>query len=127
MYGGYYNWTAATAGTGTSAFTSGDTTNSICPKNWSLPSQVNFETLVSKYPGLTLLNPPTNMVRAGITVTNCDVFNCQQGGGSYYWSSTASAYNFAYRLITDATDDSFYVNYGGGGKVSGLSVRCISR
>ena len=117
---------AATAGAGSSKFASGEVTTSICPKNWRLPTKSEFDTLVEKYPKLTLFDAPASMVRGGITVIDCDVFNCTQGGGSYYWSSTVSASGFAYRLITDSADENFYVNYGGGGKVSGLSVRCIA-
>ena len=35
--GTYYNWLAATAGTGTNSFSSGNTTDSICPAGWQLP------------------------------------------------------------------------------------------
>ena len=35
--GTYYNWQAATAGTGTKSVTSGTMTDSICPAGWQLP------------------------------------------------------------------------------------------
>jgi uncharacterized protein (TIGR02145 family) len=41
----YYNWFAATAGTGTSAMTSGNATDSICPKNWRLPIGGEYATV----------------------------------------------------------------------------------
>lgn len=37
LAGNYYQWNAATAGTG-GAITSGNAAGSICPKNWKLPS-----------------------------------------------------------------------------------------
>ncbi len=36
-YGGYYNWYAATAESGTYAMASGDPSDSICPAGWQLP------------------------------------------------------------------------------------------
>ena len=36
--GVYYNWYAATAGTGLWSMTSGEASDSICPKGWQLPS-----------------------------------------------------------------------------------------
>lgn len=38
LAGNYYQWNAATAGTGGDVIGSGDATGSICPKNWELPS-----------------------------------------------------------------------------------------
>lgn len=36
--GNYYNWYAATAGTGTNSVTFGNASSSICPKGWKLPT-----------------------------------------------------------------------------------------
>lgn len=61
---GYYNWYATTAESGTYAMTSGNATDSICPKGWQLP--VNSTGSGSSAEGHTdksyskLLKDPTN-------------------------------------------------------------------
>ena len=48
-YGYYYNWYAATAGTGTCSMSSGNATASICPKGWRLPTGGSSGGLTVRY------------------------------------------------------------------------------
>ena len=121
-YGTYYSWYAATAGTGTYS-TSTDGANapsSICPKGWRLPtggSSGEFQTLYNNYKSYALMQGDPAFVLSGVNTGG-------QGGGGYYWSSTAFANGFAYGLamynsrVYPATYG--YKNYG-------YSVRCVAR
>ncbi len=48
-YGAYYNWYAATAGTGNSSLASGKASASICPKGWKLPAANITDTSNQEY------------------------------------------------------------------------------
>ena len=124
-YGAYYNWYAATAGTGTQGMSSGDATSSICPKGWRLPtggSSGEFQTLYGKYNTSALMrdaNGP-NFILAGRRNGSSTDYASTRG---YYWSSTASSNNRAYSL---------YLNSSGvyptnvDLKYLGYTVRCIA-
>ena len=122
--GGLYNWYTATAGTGTQSMSSGNTTNSICPKGWRLPtggSSGEFQTLYNNYNSLSALrSSPVNLTLSG------DVGNSTPyGRGSYgrYWSSTAHSSGNAYLIYLAASN--VYPAYNIG-TYFGFSVRCVA-
>ena len=122
-YGGYYTWYAATAGEGTSSMSSGNTSHSICPKGWTLPTSDQITALTSQYNSTTKdSNPPNFGVYAGY----CDEGGCPRNQGSYgrWWSSTANASDYAYVLNAYSSD--FYLN-NNHSKGVGYSVRCVAR
>ena len=114
--GNYYQWSAATAG-----YTStGESTQSICPKGWKLPNQSQFQALIDS--GLTTsnrMNAPYFLVRGGQLAGNLLYFAGSQG---YYWSSISNG----------SLNASFLALYGGtthvsnGNRSLGFPVRCIA-
>ena len=124
-YGGFYTWYAATAGAGTQAMSSGNTSVSICPKGWKLPTggdNGEFKTLYNNYNSSSvLISNPVNLTFSGYARSSS---RDDQGSAGYYWSSTArSGDGAAYVLflgrasVQPATISS---------KHYGLSVRCIA-
>ena len=124
--GGYYTWYTATAGTGTQALsTQGqNTTVSICPKGWRLPTGGNsgeFQTLYNNYPSSSALrSDPVNLILSGFMRSSS---RYHQGSRGYYWSSTVYSSNGAYGLILSASS---IVPLNNGDKYVGFSVRCIA-
>ena len=127
-YGGFYNWYTATAGTGTySLSTNGhNTTASICPKGWRLPTSGNsnsdFQVLYNNYNSSSALRSnPVNLTLSGYVESSS---RRNQGSSGYYWSSTVDLNNLAYNLYlgTSYVYPAFYYN-----KYYGFSVRCIAR
>ena len=125
--GGFYTWYTATAGTGTrSLSTNGqNTTVSICPKGWRLPTgggDGEFQALYNNYPSFSALRSnPVNLTLSG-GVRSGSRYN--QGSVGLYWSSTVYSSYGAYYLYLNASDvnPANYVN-----KYNGHSVRCIVR
>ena len=125
--GGFYTWYTATAGTGTTALTVNgqNTTASICPKGWRLPTSGDngeFKILDSNYSSSSALRSnPVNLTLSGV------VHNSSRGGqgiGGFHWSSTVYSSGRAYGLylaISHARPDDY------DGKENGYSVRCIAR
>ena len=126
-YGGFYTWYAATAGTGTQSLsTQGqNTTVSICPKGWRLPTGGNngeFEVLYDNYYSSSALRSnPINLTLSGNVA-----ISSRGGQGSYgeYWSSTVYSSGGAYDLSLNASNAGFASYYD---KTNGFSVRCIAR
>ena len=121
-YGGYYTWYAATAGEGTSSMSSGNTSHSICPKGWTLPSSDQITALTSQYDKTTKNSNPPNF---GIYPGYCDETGCprDQGSRGRWWSSTAYDSDLAYLLYANSSTfrrDDFNKGYG-------YSVRCVAR
>ena len=132
--GNYYNWYAATAGTGTSSMTSSDATASICPKGWRLPSNSgtkSYYNLITTTYGLASSSAGSLALRANPLNFNLsgyyeyyfgDMFN--RGLGGRYWSSTAySSATNAYYLTFDMSTINPQSNYYKG---LGCSVRCVA-
>ena len=124
LIGNFYQWNAATAGTGRTTSDYANATDSICPKGWRLPisrSGREFDTLVGDLDSTTITQAPYYFNPSG-----------QVGSGSLrkagyrgdYWSSTqypsiGGAYNLYFR--SGYVDPSAsYVRY------AGLSVRCLA-
>ncbi len=123
-YGGYYTWYTATADTGTQSMSSGNTTVSICPKGWRLPTSENsgeFKTLYDNYKSsLALRSNPVNFTFSGL-VGSSSLGN--QGSSGNYWSSTVNSNYGAYTLYLGASH--VYPTYGDN-KYLGFSIRCIA-
>ena len=125
-YGNYYNWYAATAGTGTCAMASGNATDSICPKGWRLPTGVSysgeFARLSVRYgSSATNLLSETGpaLVLSGYRSRSS---TSDQGDYGYYWSSTVLSDSYARSLYlgSSSVNTSYGVN-----KQRGSSVRCL--
>ncbi len=116
LVGNYYQWSAATAGyTGTS-----QSTQSICPKGWTLPSQSQFQALNNNgLSGSNFMNAPYYLLRGGFLGSSSLV---SAGSGGFYWSSTPVSSSYSYYL------DFFsgYVGTAGIVRYYGLSVRCVA-
>ncbi|MBO7699079.1 fibrobacter succinogenes major paralogous domain-containing protein [Candidatus Saccharibacteria bacterium] len=126
-YGTYYNWYAATAGTGTYETSTDGTSvaNSICPRGWRLPtggSSGEFQTLYGYYSSASaMMSSPVNFVLSGYRNGSSTY---DQGSYGYYWSSTAFSSNYAYSLYLSSS----YVNPADfDNKYRGLTVRCVAR
>ena len=116
--GNYYQWSAATAGyTGTS-----QSTQSICPKGWTLPSERQFRTLFDN--GLSnsnYMNAPYYLLRGGCLFYGSSLHGA--GSDGYYWSSTPDGSSDAYIL----SFGTLIIQAGSGGyRYSGFSVRCVA-
>ena len=132
LAGNYYQWNAATAGTGGSDVTIQyqDATDSICPKGWRLPSSGDSDDTNDFY-GLTtgtdatmgeiLAEAPYYFIPAG-WVNSGSLNDAGYVGG--HWSSTADSSTDAYSLGFDFmnVNPSMRSNRG-----SGWSVRCLAR
>ncbi len=130
--GNYYQWSAATAGyTGTI-----QSTQSICPAGWTLPSVPQFRALISS--GLSssnFMNAPYYLLCGG-NLYNSSLDATESLGR--YWSSTPDSSGSAYHLLF-FPDTSVGSEGGVGGIIDGgvdvyqdisryygLSVRCIA-
>ena len=120
-YGYWYNYYAATAGTA-----SNDIAGSICPKNWTLPSDEQFDGILSTYRtyangyGQQLIAPPFDMSYAGRWANNS-----AQSIGSYgfYWSNSYNSGLYGGGLLLEnsyASTYSFEIQ-------NGYTVRCVAR
>ena len=123
--GGFYNWYTATAGTGTRSMSSGNTTVSICPKGWRLPTigyAGDFKILYDNYnPSSALRSNPVNLTLSGYVSSNS---RNSQGSVGFYWSSAVASKYYAYYLSLDASNVDPANNTN---KFNGFSVRCIAR
>ena len=135
--GYYYNWYAATAGTGTASMASGDATGSICPKGWRLPANYtsdpdkSYGSITDKYLGFyvntsgnyvaTMEAIPLQFLRAGY----CGGGTFHLGGADgFYWSSTASAAASGYHLRYSTSGT---YPQRSTAKYNGFSVRCVAQ
>lgn len=113
-YGSYYNYMAASAGTATSSVTSGEISQDICSKNWHLPSESQYATLVKNPAGFT-------MVHTG------EYWNGALGWPqlTHFW--TRSVYNSTTVWSPYISGSSFWAGYHDESRAYGESMRCISR
>lgn len=128
--GNYYNWKAATAGTGSSG--SGWTTinDSICPKGWKLPgwdaNDKSFWSLLSNtyglgsYGGNDMITTPFNFIRSGRITWNNGVLD--RIGEGYFWTNTSRGGDAGNILHHTG-----YISQNAQSKAYGLSVRCVAR
>ena len=140
LVGNYYQWNAATAGTGALVSQKGeDATDSICPKGWQLPTltgDTSAYNLMTKYPdifsGLALEDDNTGTATEAATqdplffgYTGRVYLGAMGGVGqlSFYWLSTLYSENNAYSFGVApgmATASSWSGRYGS------LSIRCLA-
>ena len=126
LIGNFYQWNAATAGTG-GTITSQEATDSICPKGWKLPTSNNsnsgsFGGLVGSLNSTTITQAPYYFNPSGRVYSGS---LGDAGGYGYYWSSTA----------TSSTSRAYYLAFSSGGvapsydgsRYRGQSVRCLAR
>ncbi len=139
LAGNYYQWTAATAGTG-KGISNANASGSICPKNWKLPSSGDdttkgtFGFMLSQY-GLNseiegvngnnaynIARSPLFFVRGGKINPDASRGALQSVGQvGIYWSSQASSTDAARSLYIDNTtmpSSNFSRSFG-------LSLRCL--
>lgn len=132
--GNYYQWNAATAGTG-GTITSGQATSSICPKGWKLPESNattagTFGGLINAYSigsdVAKLTSSPLYFVRGWLVAQDTYSLLIRAGDRSGYWSSTPSSTNTkAYYLVFYGTNGVFpSADYN---RHHGFPVRCIAR
>ncbi len=141
LAGNYYQWNAATAGTG-GTITSANATGSICPKGWKLPNsnstaKNSFDYLLSQYGVNSSVSSssdvnqntynialsPLFFVRGGYVFpgNSKPFFNAGRGVG--YWSSRANSNtNATYVLDFDAS--SVYPS-GSSNRYVGSHLRCL--
>ena len=124
-YGMYYNWSAATAGTGTYSVESGEVMGSVCPKGWKLPSANTdygvLQNLYSNYNSASAMqsvNGPNFVLSGYSNVGNIS----NQGTDGRFWSSTAYSSDYAYRMFIDNSS----VAFAHGSKYNGFAVRCVA-
>ena len=131
LVGNYYQFNAATAGTGASVTDQyDDASSSVCPKGWRLPSRGNSNDTNDFYAlttgnsvttGSTLSKAPYYFIPAGYVYSGSLNY---AGCSGDYWSSTASSDAYAYYLYfgSGGVDPS-----NGGNRYDGQSVRCLAR
>ncbi len=130
--GNYYNWYAATAGTGTSSMVGSEATASICPKGWRLPTSTgdkSYLNLFSKYSITSSSASRTRQAPIFLLLTgfyrNTDGKMISQSVIGDYWS--ASAYSSDSTLAyTEHLQTSAVYNAQASNKTQGYSVRCIA-
>ena len=124
---GFYTWYTATAGTGTQVFSTRgqNTTVSICPKGWRLPTGGNngeFKILYDNYNSPSALrSSPVNFTLSGYVYSSSHRY---RGSDSRYWSSTVYSGSDAYNLGLGVSNV-YPTNLNG--KHLGFSIRCIVR
>ncbi|MBQ6320709.1 hypothetical protein IJI17_00575, partial [Candidatus Saccharibacteria bacterium] len=140
-YGQYYNWYAATAETGTFAQSSGNASDSICPKGWQLP--VNGGNGTSRSWQDLLYGHYTTDGSTAITSGSAGSLAMRQiplsipFTGYYDWTNGAlnarGSYGFFWSSTAYSTSNARSLNFGASSinpqhyssKVYGFSVRCV--
>ena len=137
-YGNYYTWAAAIADT-TDYTTETNTTTSICPSNWHLPTTTESNELIEAFGGIgsqatqnneTILRQynsyPNNFVYSGYYVQQ----QAQQYGDDLgeYWLSTNKNNTSSYELYLQNYSYGSYIHptSDNGRKYTARPVRCIA-
>lgn len=133
----YYQFNAATAGTGQDVMAEQAATDSICPKGWKLPlsgsmndgKNGSFQKLLAAYnvpndSGDILLREPLNFTKAGF-ITEGETIGYLSAAGLYWSSVVAEVNRYPYLLDFNAK----LANPSGVGykNLLGLAVRCVVR
>ena len=126
--GNYYQWNAATAGTG-GTITSGQAGGSVCPRGWRLPtagSSSDYQTLSdtgafgSDVARTTLT--PYYFVRSGHIHQDSNNMFSAAGDNASYWSSSSNHSNTALAFYISGASKANSIE-----RKFGVSVRCIAR
>ena len=130
LVGNFYQWNAATAGTG-GTITSQEATDSICPKGWRLPtskSSGEYQALMAAYNITSNTDSTTRITQSPLYFhpSGAVYSGSLRYAGNYgrYWSSTAySSTNYAYALAfsSGVVNPSNFDN-----RYYGFSVRCLA-
>ena len=130
-YGTYYTYPAATALWAPVA--GADSPQSICPKNWKLPTGGEggeFEALYNAYPSAEemLSEEGPHIVKNGLRAGNV---TSMPGDDGFYWSSTTSAQStrdrYVLRVITRTNQPSRFDAIHGTDRKFGSGIRCLIR
>ena len=126
LVGNFYQWNAATAGTGGADVVGRDAEDSICPKGWKLPTSNNsnpgsFGGLVGSLNSTTITQAPYYFNPSGYVNSGLLGY---AGLAGYYRSSTAGS----------STSNAYYLSFNSGGvnpsfnfnRYYGQSVRCLA-
>ena len=123
----YYNWCSAVALT-TTCDTTEEQSNSICPKEWRLPVNGEYGTLMDSY------DITTGAELLAETELGFDEYygnwyfvvnkEFRQGSDAYFWSSTPYSDGYAYNF--DYFSTNFYPN-SQLAKSAAFSIRCVAR
>ena len=136
-FGNYYNWPAAAATNDASAASERPTWgNSICPKNWDLPANGEYGTLMQEQnvwsggSSNTYVDDGFNKLRTAplyfqrFGLVDVDSLTLL-GSYGYYWSSSIRDNNTSYRL--NFNDSNIWPNVYSSYRNRGASVRCIAQ
>ena len=137
--GNYYNWYAATAGTGTAAMVAPATaSDSICPKGWKLPDNEgskSFVNLIFTTYGLIDNNMasvnkasqiPLNFTRLG-TYNAFNGLVSNRGKDGMWWTTTAFSPARKAISLTIAESTTRVIPQHSDDKGYGFSIRCVAR
>lgn len=123
LMGNHYSWGAATANTGSSV-TTGNNSNSICPKGWQLPLGTNanksYANLITAYSGQDLTAAPVYLIKSG-HVGNNNLFGT--GTHGWYWTSSAENSTSIYILRLETTASATTTTV----RSDGNTIRCVAK
>ena len=115
----YYNQMTATAGTSPRG---GVAQYDICPKDWRLPTTVDYAHLSSIYSsGTSSAAVPWTSVYSGFKGAGNSFYAL--GAEALYWTATTSSADSAYYF---SFDTSYHYTYDSG-KGTGMAVRCMAK
>jgi uncharacterized protein (TIGR02145 family) len=127
-YGIFYNFFAATAGTGSTSLYNQTAPNSVCPKGWRLPTGTStvgeFSKLYSYYNTFDkLVNGAPSFLTSGRRIQN--VFQ-HQGTHGFYWSGSGGTIYTANNLYLKGDTSSVYPS-DAPSRYYGNPLRCIAK
>jgi uncharacterized protein (TIGR02145 family) len=130
-FGNYYNWSAAVASNNT-AGASKNQPNSICPKNWNLPINGAYSTLMREQGvySSSIYYAENGFNKLRTSPLYYGRFKSISNGSlsiySYadYWSSTSNNETYSYGLYF--VGDNIWPSYASIGKAGGVSMRCVA-
>ncbi|MBQ3309958.1 hypothetical protein IJG73_00750, partial [Candidatus Saccharibacteria bacterium] len=134
LIGNYYNWYAATAGSGTSTVIGNDAPDSICPKGWKLPDKSGEKSVQNLFvTAYGIANDATGASKATATPLNL------ARGGLYWWSNgrigNQGAVGYWYTATADTRTDAYVFTisstsvspYDLAIRGNGRTIRCVAR
>lgn len=110
-YGGYYTYD--------NAITVCTNLNSGGNSNWTLPTQAQYNTLISGLTNTTITQSPYNFKYGGYSIGSAPL---DTGNYGYYWSSTPNGSSDAWYLYFNTNGR---LRVGLNGRSLGYSVRCV--
>ena len=128
LTGNYYQWNAATAGTGGASNNWGTAEDSICPRGWRLPTggtSGELRTLLTGVSSASIVKypyfyPPAGIVAGSVRPRLYDVGNIGRYWASTHSSSSANSLDFTLDL-------GFLSAANSSSTRQGLTVRCVAK